>query len=59
VDQRLDRLGGRLAARRPQPVVDVLTPHPSIDGIELVVVVRDRGGILGNIGDDHGVTLQR
>ena len=59
VDQRLDGLVGCLAARHPQPVMNMVPPHLAVNGIELVVVVRDRRGILGNIGDDHGTTLQR
>lgn len=42
VDGRLDSLGRRFAASRPQPVMDVRAPYPTIDGIELVVVIRDR-----------------
>jgi hypothetical protein len=53
------RLAGRLATRRPQPIMDMLPPQATINRIKLVVVIRDRCGILGSIGDDHAVTLQR
>jgi hypothetical protein len=59
VDERFDSLAGRLATRRPQPTMDMLPPQATINRIELVVVIRDRCGILGSIGDDHAVTLQR
>jgi hypothetical protein len=37
--------------------MDMLTPHPAVNRIELVVVVRDRYGVLGSSGDDHALTL--
>lgn len=39
--------------------MDMLSPHSAINGIKLVVVIRDRRGVLGNIGNDHAITLQR
>jgi hypothetical protein len=37
----------------------MLTPYPAINRIELVVMIRDRRGVLGNLGDDHAITVQR
>jgi hypothetical protein len=39
--------------------MDMLAPHPTINRIELVVVIRDRHGVLGNSGDDHVITVRR
>jgi hypothetical protein len=39
-------------------VMHMVAPQPAVNRIKLVVVVRDRHGVLGNIGDNHAITLQ-
>src|SRR5918997_5300312 len=52
-DQRLHGLFRRFPARCPVAVVDMLAPDLPVEGIELVVMFRDRGRCLSFPRDDH------
>ena len=53
IDQCLGRLVRRFRARSPIAVMDVLAPDLAVEGVELVIVRRHRGGGLGAPRQDH------